>query len=117
VWRRLGLAAQPEQVILLMNIRSDRQRRSKDLAPLMGREMKAAHYVLVGDETALFASLLRRNGISREIIHDFSNLEAEALWDRLVSLGPDGARIIGVGNMAGIGSRLLHHLGQKEVTA
>ena len=117
VWRRLDLAAQPERVILLMNIRSDRQRRSKDLAPLMGREMKAAHYVLVGDETALFASLLRRNGISREVIHDFSNLEAEALWNRLVSLGPDGARIIGVGNMAGIGSRLLHHLRQKEVTA
>ncbi|RKX31316.1 MAG: poly-gamma-glutamate synthase PgsB [Verrucomicrobia bacterium] len=117
VWRRLGLEAHPERVILLMNIRSDRQRRSQDLAPLFGREMKAAHYVLVGAETALFARLLRRNGISRETIHDFSNLEAPALWERLVTLGPDGARIIGVGNIAGIGNRLLSHLRQKEVTA
>jgi poly-gamma-glutamate synthase PgsB/CapB len=117
VWRRLGLEAHPERVILLMNIRADRQRRSQDLAPLFGREMKAAQYVLIGAETTLFARLLRRNGISREIIHDFSNLDAPALWDRLVALGPDGARIIGVGNIAGIGNLLLRHLNQKEVTA
>jgi len=39
------------------------------------------------------------------------------LWERLVALGPDGARIIGVGNIAGIGNHLLSHLRQKEVTA
>jgi poly-gamma-glutamate synthase PgsB/CapB len=113
VWQRLGLGEHPERVILLMNIRSDRQRRSRDLAPLFGREMKAAHYVLVGGSTALFASLLRRQGIATDAIHDFGGLQPPVLWERLVSLGPDGARIIGVGNIAGIGNQLLRHLDQQ----
>ncbi len=117
VWERLDLKADPERVIILMNIRSDRQRRSRDLAPLFGRELKAAHYVLVGGDTALFASLLRRQGLSRDVIHDCGNLEAPALWDRLVALGPDGARIIGIGNIAGIGHHLLDHLEQEGVKA
>ena len=114
VWQRLGLDAKPEQVIVLMNIRGDRQRRSKDLAPLFGRELKAAHYVLVGEDTALFASLLRRGGIASEAIHDCSALAAPELWQLVATLGPDGARIIGVGNIAGIGNRLLAHLQQQE---
>jgi len=117
VWQRLGLAAEPEKVILLMNIRADRQRRSKDLAPLFGRELKAAHYVLIGEETAIFKGLLQRGGIARETIHDLSGLPADTLWDRLVALGPDDARIIGVGNIAGIGNRLLTHLKQQEAQA
>ncbi len=117
VWKRLELDKQPEKVILLMNIRSDRQRRSKDLAPLFGREMKAAHYVLIGEETALFADMIRRGGVPGELIYNFSHLEAPELWDRLVGLGPDGAQIIGVGNIANIGNRLLDHLRAKETVA
>jgi hypothetical protein len=110
VWERLNLGADPQRVIILMNIRSDRQRRSRDLAPLFGRELKAAHYVLIGGDTALFGSLLRRQGVARDLIHDYGNLKAPALWDRLVSLGPDGSRIIGIGNIKGIGHDLLNHL-------
>ena len=100
-----------------MNIRSDRQRRSKDLAPLFGREMKAAHYVLIGGETALFADMIRRGGVPGEAIYNFSHLEAPELWDRLAALGPDGSQIIGVGNIANIGNRLLDYLRGKETVA
>lgn len=114
VWDRLQLNTQSEKVILLMNIRSDRQRRSKDMAPLFGKELKAAHYVLIGEETALFGHMIRRGGVDREIIHDFSHMEADQLWDSLAALGPDGAQIIGVGNIKGIGNRLLDLLREKE---
>jgi len=117
VWQRLDLAADPEKVILLINIRGDRQRRSKDLVPLFGHQLKAAHYVLIGEETALFASLLRRGGLADAVIHDFSSLAAADLWQSLTALGPDGARIIGVGNIAGIGNLLLAHLKQQEEAA
>ena len=115
VWKRLELDKNPEKVILLMNIRSDRQRRSKDLAPLFGREMKAAHYVLIGEETALFADMIRRGGVPSELIHNLSHLEAPALWNRLAIMGPDGSQVIGVGNIANIGNRLLDHLRGKEM--
>ncbi len=117
VWRRLELDKQWDKVILLMNIRSDRQRRSKDLAPLFGRELKAAHYVLIGEETALFADMIRRGGVDADSIHDFSRLEAAELWSSLVDLGSDNAQIIGVGNIAGIGNRLLDHLRGRETAA
>ena len=117
VWRRLGLDQRSENVIVLMNIRSDRQRRSKDLAPLFGRELKASHYVLIGDETALFADMIRRGGVEKSQIHDFSRLKAPELWDSLVGLSQNNAQIIGVGNIAGIGNRLLDHLRGKEQVA
>ncbi len=117
VWRRLDLERQSEKVILLMNIRSDRQRRSKDMAPLFGHELKAADYVLIGEETALFADMIRRGGIDRKSIHDLSHLAAPELWDSLVAMGQDGTQIIGVGNIAGIGNRLLDYLRNKEKVA
>jgi len=117
VWRRLDLDKHSDNVILLMNIRADRQRRSKDLAPLFGRELNAAHYVLIGEETALFADMIRRGGVEKESIHDFSRMNALDLWDSLVSLGQDNVQIIGVGNIAGIGNRLLDHLRGKEKVA
>jgi poly-gamma-glutamate synthase PgsB/CapB len=110
VWKRLDLGSRPEAVIVLMNIRGDRQRRSKDLAPLLGRELKAASYVLIGEETALFADMLKRQGLARSAIVEASRLDAEALWERLIGLCPDGGCVVGIGNIAGIGNRLLAYL-------
>jgi gamma-polyglutamate synthase len=114
VWQRLGLNEQPEKVILLMNIRSDRQRRSKDLAPLFGHAMKAAHYVLIGEETRLFGEMIRRGGVPGGSIHDFSGQDVEKLWGNLIGLSSEGTMIVGVGNIAGIGNRLLDLLRGKE---
>jgi len=114
VWQRLNLEAAADQVVVVINLRADRQRRSKDLAPLFGRELRAAHYVLIGDETALFADMIRRGGVPPTAVRDFSHLAAPALWESLVSLCDDGAQIIGVGNIAGIGTELLAHLRELE---
>lgn len=115
VWRRLGLQDDAGRVVLLMNIRADRQRRSKDLAPLFGRELSAARYVLVGEETGVFADLLKRRGIAPESIEDCRRLPADRLWERLVEWTPDGGMVVGIGNIAGIGGRLLDHLRARRV--
>jgi poly-gamma-glutamate synthase PgsB/CapB len=118
IWQRLGLDTDPDRVVLLMNVRGDRQRRSKDLAPLLGRELAAANYVLIGDETAVFAELLRRQGYpARGRVADLSRLPAAELWRALVELAPDGGAVVGVGNIAGIGNRLLDHLRPGRLSA
>ncbi len=117
VWQRLGLLADPQQVILLMNVRGDRQRRSKDLAPLLGRELPASRYVLVGEETAVFADLLRRAGVAKTGIEDCSRLDAAGLWDQLAAWSPPGGVVVGIGNIAGIGNRLLDHLRARSQSA
>jgi hypothetical protein len=98
-----------------MNIRGDRQRRSKDLAPLMGKELKADGYILIGEETALFGDMIRRSGVDRSAIHDWHGLSAENLWLRLCELGQGQATVFGMGNIAGIGNRLLDHLRDRRL--
>lgn len=117
VWRRLGLDRATGPVYILVNIRSDRQRRSKDLAPLLGRQLQAERYVLIGQDTALFADLICRSGVSRSQIADLHGLEAEELWRRIGELGEGPATVFGMGNIAGIGTRLLDHLRPGKVPA
>ena len=117
VWRRLGLVSAADEVMLVMNIRADRMRRSKDLAPLFGRELPAGRYVLIGQETALFADMLRRRGLPGDRISDLSRLPAAALWEALVGLATPRCTIVGIGNIGGIGNALLDHLRNKESAA
>jgi poly-gamma-glutamate synthase PgsB/CapB len=116
VWRHLDLAASPEQVFILMNIRADRQRRSKDLAPLLGHQLTADRYLLIGQDTALFADMLRRNGVPRDRILDLHSLDAPQLWARICSVGDGEATVFGMGNIAGIGGRLLDHLRDRRLS-
>lgn len=116
VWNRLGLQESSEQVFILMNIRSDRQRRSKDLVPLLGREMKANRYLLIGEETALFADMMRRNGVKDKFISDLSGLKAPVLWEKICELADGSATVFGMGNIANIGNQLLDLLRVKQVS-
>lgn len=110
IWERLGLDRDWSRVVLLMNNRADRQRRSKDLAPLFGRELPAAHYAVIGTGTPVLVEMLLRQGLAKETVSDLSSLDAAALWSRLAALTPDGGLVVGVGNIAGIGHELLDHL-------
>jgi len=110
IWEHLRLNDRPDEVILLMNNREDRQRRCKDLAPLLGRDLLAGRYVLIGTGTKLLGDMLRRQGLTRDAVLDLAGLPAPRLWDRLVELAPPRALIVGVGNIADIGNDLLAHL-------
>lgn len=77
---------------------------------MFGRELPAAHYVVIGTDTAVFVDMLLRQGLPREAVSDLSRLDAPALWQGLVELVPDGGMVVGVGNIAGIGHALLDHL-------
>jgi poly-gamma-glutamate synthase PgsB/CapB len=114
IWQRLRLPERIERTILLMNIRADRQRRSKDLAPLFGREMQAHRFVLIGTGTRVFADMLKRQGIASDRIIDLANSAAAVVWQRLVSVCPDGGTIVGIGNIAGSGRELMTYLKSKE---
>lgn len=110
IWERFGLHRDCSRVVLLMNNRADRQRRGKDLAPLFGRELPAAHYAVIGTGTPVLVEMLQRQGLAKDSISDLSGLDAAALWERLAGLAPDGGLVVGVGNIAGIGHELLDHL-------
>jgi poly-gamma-glutamate synthase PgsB/CapB len=107
IWESLGLNLQPDRTIILVNLREDRQRRTKDLAPIIGRQLQARHYVLIGTKTRPFADMLRHQHVAAGSIHDRGGDDAQEVWDLLRELADHGTTIVGVGNIAGVGMELL----------
>jgi poly-gamma-glutamate synthase PgsB/CapB len=116
IWERLKLAERADQVVLVFNNREDRMRRAKDLLPMLGRELPAGYYVLIGEETRVCADMLRRQKLPMDRVEDLAGRPAAELWDKLVALCPDGGLIIGIGNIKGIGNALLDHLRRLPTT-
>lgn len=109
VWEHLGLPEHEDEAIALINIRADRMRRSKDLAPLFGRRIKAAHYLVIGEQTDVFAEILRREGVPRAQIVQQPGRDANAVLGRILSLTGERprSRVVGLGNIGGVGVELL----------
>jgi len=106
VWRRFELQDVPEQAVVLFNNRADRLRRARDLAPLFGRDIFAARIVVTGEATAQFLDLLRGR-VPKATLVDAGGLDAEALKRLLIEVSPAKATIVGMGNIGGVGLRLL----------
>lgn len=115
VWNQLGLGDTPETSMVLVNVRADRMRRTKDLAPLLGNEIRCAHYVLVGEMTYVLAAMLRRQGVAADLIADLGGESAESIWSHLQEQSGPESDIAGIGNMGGVGMRLLNLLEEGEV--
>lgn len=114
IWEHLRLEERVDRIILLMNVRADRMRRSKDLIPLFGTILRADHYVLVGEATRVCCEMLRRQHLNPTRILDLGGWHADAIWERLLELAGPRATIVGVGNIAHVGHDLLALVHGKE---
>ncbi|MCP4550117.1 MAG: poly-gamma-glutamate synthase PgsB [bacterium] len=117
VWEHMGLPQTVEKNIALINIRADRMRRSKDLAPLFSERIEAHRLVLIGEQTEVFADILRREGVDRTKIVDLGGRSAEEIWTRLLELTDEQSNVVGIGNIGGVGVRLLDLIDSKEQIA
>ncbi len=107
VWEHLGLPEHEDEAIALINIRADRMRRSKDLAPLFGDRIRAAYYLIIGEQTDVFAEILRRRGVPAAKLVAMSGRNASAVLAKVVQLGGPRVRLVGLGNIGGVGVDLL----------
>jgi poly-gamma-glutamate synthase PgsB/CapB len=114
IWDHLDLAARAAEIVLLLNVRGDRQRRSQDLAPLCGRELQASHYVLIGTETFIVHEMLRRQGLPAASVTNLGGRSAAEIWERVVELAGPRCLAVGIGNIGGVGRDLLELLVARE---
>lgn len=99
--------------IVLVNCRSDRTDRSRQLAELVS-SWDAANYVATGGTTRVFLSRAREVGIAPERLHDLGDEREPALvYDGLVRLVMDKALVFATGNTVGYGERLIEYLAAK----
>jgi poly-gamma-glutamate synthase PgsB/CapB len=117
IWKRLGFhEADPSGLAVLVNLRGDRMRRSKDLAPLLHRDMTAGRYVLVGDQTRLMTALMVRQGVPRSTIVDLGGVAPDRICDELFRLAERPLTIVGIGNIGGVGRPLLEQMEKERDT-
>ncbi len=99
--------------IVLVNCRSDRPDRSRQLAELVS-SWGAANYVVTGGATRVFLNRAKEVGIAPERLHDLGDEREPALvYDGLVSLVKDKALVFATGNTVGYGERLIEYLAQR----
>jgi len=111
IWDRLGLGErEPDAVVLLVNLRGDRMRRSKDLAEIFHRRIRAGAYVLIGDQTKLFRRLVIGRGVPAGAVVDMGGAPAEEIYRVLLEVAPSGSTVLGVGNIGGAGAAFLDYV-------
>ncbi len=117
LWKHLALGERGDRTLALINIRADRMRRSKDLAPLFKRQIDAHRYVLVGEMTHVFTDMIRRQGVPAEKIIDLGGKGPEEVWSRLVAESAGHTTVVGLANIGGAGVALMELLEGKERAA
>jgi len=117
LWKHLALGERGDRTLALVNIRGDRMRRSKDLAPLLGTRLKAHRYLLIGEMTRVFADMIRRQGVPDEAVIDLGGRSAEEIWERAVAESEGRTTVVGLANIGGVGLALTELLEGKERVA
>jgi poly-gamma-glutamate synthase PgsB/CapB len=96
--------------VVLVNCRSDRADRSRQLAEMVS-SWNAAEYVATGGATRVFLHRAREVGIAPERLHDLGDEREPALvYDGLMKLVRDRALVFATGNTVGYGERLIEYL-------
>ncbi|MEO0078500.1 MAG: poly-gamma-glutamate synthase PgsB, partial [candidate division WOR-3 bacterium] len=102
----------PERIVLV-NCRSDRPDRSRQLAELVS-SWDAVAYVATGGTTRVFINRAREVGIGLERLYDLGDEREPALvYDGLIRLVRNKALVFATGNTVGYGERLIEHLAQR----
>lgn len=107
--------------IVLLNCRSDRLDRSRQLGALLGRDIRADRYVLTGSETRMARRAMADEGLQDKAVLDLDGLDAGAvvgrLMDELARTGAGGATlVVGIGNIKGVGEEISQVLREGQVT-
>lgn len=103
-----------ENFYILMNCRSDRIDRSKQMAELLAEKIPARLYFATGGSTNVFHSYARKNGIPEERIVDLGGLGYQEIYDAISSRIENDSVILAIGNIVGFGEGMVSFLVEKS---
>ena len=118
IWQRLGLERSEPGVkrIVLANCRDDRLQRSGQIAEFVARSVHADHTVLTGLGTELVAYQAVQKGLARDRITDLGARTAEEVYENVLDLVEDRAVVVGIGNIVGLGEKIVMHFRNRAVS-
>ncbi len=118
LWKLLGFEPSEENpLIVIANNRADRPTRAVQLASMLVNQVVADKFILVGTNTKLLWEELGRMGMNEANVHNMGGFEVEDIFERCMELTPAKSRIIGVGNIGGIGWEIVNYFEARATAA
>ncbi len=118
LWKLLGLHESGEhQGGVMINNRGDRMRRAVDMAQIIAKDIRAAWYMVVGDQATMFCDMAARNGVPREKLIAMGGRPPREVLDRMFEQFQGTESVMGIGNIGGFGVNfmaLLEEEGRKH---
>ncbi len=109
IWDLLAPYRSPEKTfIVLVNSREDRIQRSEQMGAFIASR-DADCCLLVGKHTGALAGKAVASGLSPRKIFDLGNSRAEEIFEKVLSLTPSRALVVGIGNIVGLGEEIVSH--------
>jgi len=114
IFERLGIRADRERVIIVIYCRRDRLQRSEQMADFLASDPGYHVALLVGSQTRMTAARAVRAGADAERIVSLEGLAIEPVMERIVSEAGEGALVIGIGNIVGLGEEIARRFQNRE---
>ncbi len=115
IWTSLGYSERdPETLMVLVNLRGDRMKRSKDLAYMVRRDIRAGTYILIGEQTHHFFKIAVRTGVPADMLVDRGGFSPATVYDEILRRFKPGMTVVGVGNIGGAGRAFLEYLEHRQ---
>ena len=107
IWReQSGSMENNVRSITVINTRFDRQYRTAQLANLIGNEISTDFYIVTGNDIDLFLHHLDPAKIDGKVYTSYGS-SIKKLLKKIKPLLNEGTIVFGIGNFAGVGSRLI----------
>ncbi len=107
IWERLNIKPSDEKRhIVIVNNRGDRPQRSEQFGELIGKELLADYFILVGDSTNATEQRVLSNGLPLEKVVNLGRVKAQNIFEKVLELTTRSSTVIGVGNTGGLGQEI-----------
>ncbi len=94
---------------ILMNCRSDRIDRSRQMAELVASKISAKLIFVTGGTTEVFVNWARKNGIPSSHIIDLGGRSYDDIFEEIGKNVEDNSIILAIGNIVGYGEKMVEY--------
>ncbi len=97
--------------IILLNTRHDRMDRAKQLAEMVGTEIKdeSDYLMLIGQSTDVVESMASGYGYEKKKIVNVGWTEPSSVFEKILSLTKNHSTIVSIGNIGGMGGKVVEY--------
>lgn len=116
IWESLHVRSVPERsVIVIASMREDRPDRALQFGEIIAEDIEADYYILAGELTHAVRRVAAGRGLSGNRIVDLGGRGPDEIYRKVLELSGRRSLVVGVGNIGGMGGRILEQFRSRSV--